>query len=538
VPDHGHISQLPLHASEPRSHVAILQHTGAASSAAPRVAGVVDVTTVPPTGPSEAADPDVAAADVADAAADGVDAAADGAAADGADAAAVDAAAVPGGHDDGSVDEVERTVFILDTCVLLADPDCLFRFAEHDVVVPLVVVEELDRQKTRSDEIGANARQAVRLLEDLRVANGGSLAEPVPLPGEGRLWVESNHLDVELPPFLDPGRADHRILATAIGTGGVLVTKDAALRLKAAQLGAETQDYRGDTVAVGAPYLGVREVDLDPADLDELHRSGTVALDTDDLLTNECVVIRGGGLGRVMGGGDDPHIVRVNGHRGAFGIHPRDARQTLALDLLLDPEVSCVSLMGMAGTGKTFLALAAGLEQVVEAQRYRRLSVYRPLVAVGRQEVGYLPGDLDEKLAPWMAAVHDNLYALFRRDGAGGWNDHRTAQRAVTGLLDRDQLEMAAITYLRGRSITDEFVIVDEAQNLEIATLKVILTRMGEGSKVVFCGDLSQVDNPYISPHGGMAALIELMKGNPLFGHVLLSKGQRSPLAEIAATAL
>jgi PhoH-like ATPase len=215
---------------------------------------------------------------------------------------------------------------------------------------------------------------------------------------------------------------------------------------------------------------------------------------------------------------------------------PRDVRQTFAIDLLLDPSVPCVSLMGMAGTGKTFLALAAGLEQVLEAGAYRRLSVYRPLVAVGRQEVGYLPGDLDEKLAPWMAAVHDNLYALLRRDGTPGARDHRQVQIAVDdALLDRGQLELAAITYLRGRSITDEFVIIDEAQNIELSALRVVLTRMASGSKVVFCGDLGQVDNPYISPYGGMAALIEKLKGTPLFGHVTLTKGVRSPLAEHAA---
>ncbi|MGH3442759.1 MAG: PhoH family protein [Nitriliruptorales bacterium] len=430
----------------------------------------------------------------------------------------------------------ERTAYILDTCVLLADPQAIYRFEEHDVVVPLVLVEELDRQKSRADEVGANARHAVRLLEELRVAAGGSLSEPVPLPGEGRLWVESNHLDVALPPYLDPTRADHRILTIALGSDGVLVTKDVGLRLKAAQLGARTQDYRGDTARVDERYDGVAAVDLSPQEAATLHREGAVvATDMPGLVTNQCVIVHGGGLGRVAAT-NPTRIVKVNGHRGAFGIQPRDARQTLALDLLLDPDVACVSLMGMAGTGKTFLALAAGLEQVVEAQRYRRLSVYRPLVAVGRQEVGYLPGDLDEKLAPWMAAVHDNLYALLRRDSDGGWNDHRNAQRAVDGLLDRNQLEMAAITYLRGRSIADEFVIVDEAQNLELSTLKVILTRMGEGSKVVFCGDLSQVDNPYISPYGGMAALIERLKGTTLFGHVTLAKGQRSPLAELAAT--
>jgi PhoH-like ATPase len=194
--------------------------------------------------------------------------------------------------------------------------------------------------------------------------------------------------------------------------------------------------------------------------------------------------------------------------------------------------VPAVSLMGMAGSGKTFLALAAALEQVLEQGRYRRVSVYRPLVAVGRQEMGYLPGDLDEKLTPWMAAVYDNLHALFSDAGVDG------ARHAIEELLARGELELASVTYLRGRSITGEFVIVDEAQNLELSTLKVIMTRMGKDSKVVFCGDLTQVDNPYISPYGGMAALIEKFRGSPLFGHVILDRSIRSPLAEMAARVL
>ena len=262
------------------------------------------------------------------------------------------------------------------------------------------------------------------------------------------------------------------------------------------------------------------------------------------LFVNECLVMKAGrsasALGRVIEIDDlgVATVHKVHGHRNVFGMSPRDVRQTFAIDLLLDPNVPCVSLMGYAGTGKTFLALAAGLEQVLEATAYRRVSVYRPLIAVGRQEVGYLPGDLDEKLAPWMAAVHDNLYALLRRDDgrAGSTREHRQVQGTIESLLDRGQLELAAITYLRGRSITDEFVVVDEAQNIELSALKVVLTRMAQGSKVVFCGDLGQVDNPYISPYGGMAALIEKLKGTSLFGHVTLSKGVRSPLAEYAAT--
>lgn len=444
-----------------------------------------------------------------------------------------------------------RETYVLDTCVLLADPNALHRFDEHDVVLPLVVIEELDRKKTAMDDVGRNARHALRLIEELRVQHGSGLADQVPLPGGGTFRIESNHVDVPLPQYLDPLKADHRILAASIGLRGTLVTKDAALRIKGAQLGVSTEDYRGDTHPVSEHYEGVRDLDVEPHVIDDLHRDGKVRLDgqvaelgDEALFVNECLVMKAGrsasALGRVIEIDDlgVATVHKVHGHRNVFGMSPRDVRQTFAIDLLLDPNVPCVSLMGYAGTGKTFLALAAGLEQVLEATAYRRVSVYRPLIAVGRQEVGYLPGDLDEKLAPWMAAVHDNLYALLRRDDgrAGSTREHRQVQGTIESLLDRGQLELAAITYLRGRSITDEFVVVDEAQNIELSALKVVLTRMAQGSKVVFCGDLGQVDNPYISPYGGMAALIEKLKGTSLFGHVTLSKGVRSPLAEYAAT--
>ncbi len=446
----------------------------------------------------------------------------------------------------------DRLTYVLDTCVLLADPRALFRFDEHAVVLPLVVVEELDSHKTRMDEVGRNARSALRLIEELRVRSGTGLREPVALGARGTLRVEGNHVDTALPAYLDPSKPDHRILAVALGIGGTLVSKDTALRIKGGQLGVPVEDYRADTVEVDERYTGIAEVEVDRVTLDALHASGKASLTaagTGDAELNQCLVLRAGrsasGLARVVGvAQDEITVARVPGSSRAFGVSARDVRQTFALDLLTDPAVPCVSLMGMAGTGKTFLALAAGLEQVLEARAYRRLSVYRPLVAVGRQEVGYLPGDLEEKLSPWMAAIHDNLYALFRCDDEPGaarsgreGDDHRHASAAVDALLERGQLEMAAITYLRGRSITDEYVIVDEAQNLELPTLKVILTRMAHGSKVVFCGDLSQVDNPYISPFGGMAALIEKLKGTSLFGHVTMSKGVRSPLAELTATA-
>ncbi len=430
--------------------------------------------------------------------------------------------------------------FVLDTCVLLADPQSPLRFDEHNVVLPLVVIEELDRKKTRLDEVGANARAAIRLIEELGASKEGGLREPVALPGGGTLRIELNGITSErLPSALDPLTPDHRILATCLNlveqTPAVLVTKDAALRIKGAQLGVAVQDYRADTVAVDQHHSGLVEHITDGELIDRLFDEGKVEMEGLEAEVNEFLILRNGAsrsaLARVVQSG--PTVLeRVPTHVRAFGVEPKNVRQTVALHQLLDPDIAAVSVMGMAGTGKTFLALAAALEQVLEQGRYRRVSVYRPLVAVGRQEVGYLPGDLNEKLAPWMAAVHDNLYALFSDAGVEG------ARNAIDELIARGELEMAAVTYLRGRSITGEFVIIDEAQNLELPTLKVILTRMSRDSKVVFCGDLSQVDNPYISPFGGMAALIEKFKGSPLFGHITLERSVRSPLAEMAATVL
>jgi len=431
---------------------------------------------------------------------------------------------------------VPRT-FVLDTCVLLADPHALLRFDEHEVVLPLVVIEELDRKKTLLDEVGANARSVIRLLEGLGASNPGGMRDPVALPSGGRLRIEINGIASDrLPAVLDPTTPDHRILATCFSLESpVLVTKDASLRIKGAQLGVDVQDYRGDTVQVEELHSGISEHQVDAGTLDRLFDEGKLTVDFPALL-NEFVVLRAGrsrsGLARVVDAGDRVTVEKVPTHVRAFGVEPKNLPQTVALHQLLDPGVPAVSVMGNAGSGKTFLALAAALEQVLEQQRYRRVSVYRPLVPVGRQEVGYLPGDLSEKLAPWMAAVNDNLYALFSEGGGDG------AKAAVEELIARGELELAAVTYLRGRSITDEFVIIDEAQNLELPTLKVILTRMGRNSKVVFCGDLSQVDNPYISPYGGMAALIEKFKGSELFGHVTLDRTIRSPLAEMAAAVL
>ena len=432
--------------------------------------------------------------------------------------------------------------FVLDTCVLLADPQSPLRFDEHDVVLPLVVIEELDRKKTRMDEVGANARAAIRLIEELGASRlGGMRRAGGPARGRNPAHrAQRDHLGA-------PAGSSRSPDARSPNPGHLSQPGGAAPRRcwsprtprcgsRGRNSGVAVQDYRADTVPVEQLQSGLIEHFTEGEVIDRLFDEGKIELQGVEAEVNQFIVLKAGtshsALARVIESDPVVTVERVPTHVRAFGVEPKNVRQTVALHQLLDPDIPAVSVMGMAGTGKTFLALAAALEQVVEQGRYRRVSVYRPLVAVGRQEVGYLPGDLNEKLAPWMAAVHDNLYALFSDAGVDG------ARHAIDELVDRGELEMAAVTYLRGRSITGEFVIIDEAQNLELPTLKVILTRMSRDSKVVFCGDLSQVDNPYISPFGGMAALIEKFKGSPLFGHITLERSVRSPLAEMAANIL
>jgi PhoH-like ATPase len=440
---------------------------------------------------------------------------------------------------------------VLDTSVLISDPESLFAFRDSDAVIPLIVVEELDAHKSRLDDVGRAAREVIRTLEDLRTANGGDIRHPVALPGGGTLRIETNGLmlDEVASKGLDPTKPDNRILAAALGQRShgpvVVVTNDAALRIKAAQVGLEAMEHqrrRGradDRRPAGWTTLTVSTTVIDqmygaPAglDLDDLLPSEIDDAVVRQLQDNEFCVCRAGSQS-VLVRHCDGRLLPLHRKMEAWGLRPRSKEQQFALDLLLDPDVRVVALDGMAGTGKTILALAAGLEQVMESPRYDKLSVYRPIIPVGKAELGFLPGGLDEKLDPWMTAVTDALVALTET------RSHADARALLDEMTDRNKLSLEAVTYLRGRSLHGTYVVVDEAQNLEPTTLKTILTRVGEGTKVVFTGDTSQIDAPYLSEHNNaVAVLIDAFAGERCFGHVRLTHCERSEVASLAAMRL
>lgn len=444
---------------------------------------------------------------------------------------------------------VSVTRMVLDTSVLISDPDCITAFPGAAAVIPLVVVEELDQHKTRMDDVGRAARAVIRSIEELRVANDGDIRTPVSLTNGGTLRIETNglHLNEIREHGLDPTKNDNRILAAALGQAvqgrTVVVSNDAALRIKAAQLGLEAMEHqrlRGRTAFERPVGWMTLEVTAATVDLLYGHPGGITIDDLDehdrqpihDAVTEGYAVLRAGSqsaLVRHRDGTLEP-MLRVPE---PWGLRPRSKEQQFALDLLLDPEVRVVALDGMAGTGKTILALAAGLEQVMESHLYDKVAVYRPVVPVGKAELGFLPGTLDEKLNPWMTAVHDALVALTER------RSHADARAMLDELTEREKLTMEAVTYLRGRSIQGTYVLVDEAQNLEPTTLKTILTRVGEGTKVVFTGDTSQIDAPYLSEHtNAVSVLIDAFEGERCFGHIRLAHCERSEVASLAARRL
>ena len=420
--------------------------------------------------------------------------------------------------------------YVIDTSVLLSDPSALFRFAEHEVVLPLVVISELEA-KRQHPELGWFARSALRMLDDLRLRHG-RLDEPLPVnDAGGTLCVELNHADpAVLPSGFRTDSNDHRILAVALnlraeGHAVTLVSKDLPLRVKAASVGLDADEYRAE-LAVDAGWTGMVELDVTSEQLDALYAQESLDLDSArELPCHTGLVLigeRSSALGRVR---PDKSVQLVRGDRDAFGIHGRSAEQRVALDLLLDPDIGIVSLGGRAGTGKSALALCAGLEAVLERRAHKRVVVFRPLYAVGGQDLGYLPGSEGEKMSPWAQAVFDTLGAL-------------VAQEVIDEICHRDLLEVLPLTHIRGRSLHDAFVIVDEAQSLERGVLLTVLSRIGAGSRVVLTHDVAQRDNLRVGRHDGVAAVIEALKGHPLFAHVTLTRSERSPIAALVTELL
>ncbi|WP_040684935.1 PhoH family protein [Nocardiopsis halotolerans] len=421
-------------------------------------------------------------------------------------------------------------VHVLDTSVLLADPLAMSRFAEHEVVIPVVVITELE-SKRHHPELGYFARNALRRLDDLRVAHG-RLDVPVPVNDlGGTLRVELNHSDPAiLPAGFRLGDNDTRILTVARnlqeeGADVVLVSKDLPMRIKASSIGLAADEYRAE-LAIEHGWTGMAELDVPAHQIGELFTNGESDIEearefpchTGMVLVSE----RGKALGRVQ---PDKSVRLVRGDRDVFGLHGRSAEQRVALDLLTDPEVGIVSLGGRAGTGKSALALCAGLEAVLERRQYRKVMVFRPLYAVGGQELGYLPGTENDKMTPWGQAVHDTLSAV-------------TSDEVIEEIVDRGMLEVLPLTHIRGRSLHDAFVIVDEAQSLERNVLLTVLSRLGENSRVVLTHDIAQRDNLRVGRHDGVVAVIEKLKGHPLFAHVTLTRSERSPIAALVTEML
>jgi PhoH-like ATPase len=437
------------------------------------------------------------------------------------------ATAAPTADDEGGP---ARHTFVLDTSVLLSDPGAFLRFAEHEVVIPLVVVSELEG-KRHHPELGYFARRSLRFLDELRVKHG-RLDEALPVTDAGgTLRVELNHSDSEvLPHGFRAETNDARILSVALGLAQegrrvTLVTKDMPLRVKAASVGLSTDEYRHGQAA-DPTWTGMAELDICAGDVSRLYAGEALELDgAGDLPCHTGLVLHssnGSALGRV---GPDKAVRLVRGDREAFGVHGRSAEQRIALDILLDDSVGIVSLGGRAGTGKSALALCAGLDAVMERRKHKKVIVFRPLYAVGGQDLGYLPGNESEKMSPWGQAVYDTLGALV----------HENVMEEVAA---RGMLEVLPLTHIRGRSLHDAFVIVDEAQSLERGVLLTVLSRIGTGSRVVLTHDVAQRDNLRVGRHDGIAAVIEALKGHPMFAHVTLTRSERSPIAEVVTDLL
>ena len=424
--------------------------------------------------------------------------------------------------------QAERT-YVLDTSVLLSDPRAIFRFAEHAVVLPVVIISELEA-KRHDPEIGYFARQALRNLDELRIQHE-RLDFPIAVGSGGSLRVELNHSNMSvLPSGLQLGDNDSRILAVALnlaneGLAVTVVSKDLPLRVKAASIGLAAEEYKAE-LAPDSGWSGMAEIDLGSQQMATLYEEEKLSTRVvGDLPVNTGLVIhsdRGSALGRVTARGE---LRLVRGDRDIFGLHGRSAEQRLAIDMLLDPELGIVSLGGRAGTGKSALALCAGLDAVLERQQHRKIMVFRPLYAVGGQELGFLPGDATEKMNPWAQAVFDTLGSV-------------VSQNVLDEVIDRGLLEVLPLTHIRGRSLHDAFVIVDEAQSLERNVLLTVLSRIGQNSRVVLTHDVAQRDNLRVGRHDGVASVIETLKDHALFGHITLTRSERSAIAALVTEML
>ena len=422
-------------------------------------------------------------------------------------------------------------IYVLDTSVLLADPTALARFAEHEVIIPITVISELETKRDHP-ELGFFARQALRSLDDLRIHNGRLDEAIVINEAGGTVRVELNHSDTSKLPsgFLRDSSNDTRILAIAHNLmresrDVVLVTKDLPLRVTASSLGVTAEEYRHELAATSG-WTGMIEADVSGSVIDSLYEGDRVehALGKENPCHTGIVLHseKGSALARVT---PDKKITLVRGDRTAFGLHGRSAEQRVALDILLDNEIGIVSLGGRAGTGKSAIALCAGLEAVLERRHHKKVVIFRPLYAVGGQELGYLPGSENEKMSPWAPAVFDTLGAL-------------VSQTVIDEIIDRGLIEVLPLTHIRGRSLHDSFVIVDEAQSLERGVLLTVLSRIGQGSRVVLTHDIAQRDNLRVGRHDGVVAVVESLKGHPLFAHVTLTRSERSPIAALVTEML
>jgi len=439
--------------------------------------------------------------------------------------------------------------FVLDTNVLLHDPGALTSFEDNNVIIPIYVIEEVDSFKKDLSELGRSARQVSRKLDELR--GGGRLVDGVPIDGSngGTLRVAFTTRELPAEFALSQHKADNRILATALevqqgdpNTRLVFISKDINLRIRAAALGLEVQDYAVDRADIAELYSGVFEIEVGADELNELYAEGEIPLPERD---DSKPVLSPNSFGIVtVGGKQGSALVRLYPDKGrmrllkgegqnAWGIRSRNKEQRFAFELLLDPAVGLVTLVGRAGTGKTLLALAAGLQQVAERQDYQKMLVSRPVFPLGK-DIGFLPGGVEDKLRPWMQPVHDNLELLL-----GISTKDKKKGRSSEELFDMDLVHIEPLTYIRGRSIPNQFILVDEAQNLTPHEVKTIITRVGEKTKIVLTGDPYQIDNPYIdATNNGLVHVVNRFRGETIAGHVTLARGERSDLAERAANLL